>query len=143
MSLSNGLWLISIRSFQTLNQSSMQQGVEFLRAGGPTVRGPRSLPLFPSLSHAHTLTHMYTHTHTHTYPKPPSQNISCTLHSCLSFHLHPLPLCRRPPPNCLCRANGELAFFHSFTFVLVNPPHHHQHHTAPPSLSICWYVAHH
>lgn len=133
MSLSSSVWVKSIMSFKTLNQSSVKRGVvELPCAGGPGARG-----LIRCLCFQLSAVAALTHSHTYTLSLFPKYLLHATLLPFVpppppaSLSLPPSPGCPPPPP--LFRANGELAFFHSFTFVLVNHPR--CPHPSYPSLS--------
>lgn len=77
-----------------------------------------------------------THTYTHTLsplPKISLARYTFAFRSTSTPCLFVVASSPNPPSPTPPIANGELAFFRSFTFVLVNPPHHlhHHHHSAP------------
>lgn len=147
MSPSNCFWHKSIVSSQTLNQSNT--GLSFLvAAAAPPPPPSPNPPVFEvsaaafvfQLSAVATPLILLSPLPKISHPGYTSAFCSTSTPCLLSS---PPPM---PPPSLFRRAKSEFAFFfffcHRFTFVLANPPLQHHHPTAP-SLSICWYVAHH
>lgn len=146
MSPSNCFWDKSIVSSQTLNQSNT--GLSFPVAAALPPPPPSSHPPVFEVSAA-AFVFQLSAVATPLILLSPLPKIShpgytsafcSTSTPCLLSSPPPMPPVYFAEP----RVNLHFFFFfcHRFTFVSANPPLQHHHHTAP-SLSICWYVAHH